>query len=137
MLRGPSGSGKSDLALRLIDAGAVLVADDRVQLAKGAGDAAGQVVAGAPAAIAGLIEVRGIGVLPVPRAASAPLALVVDLKPGAEIDRMPEPAWCAYLGIRLPLIALDPFRPSAPAALRLVLAAIRQSAGRWPAAEGS
>ncbi len=136
MLRGPSGSGKSDLALRLIDGGAQLVSDDQVRLSKGAGDDAGRLIARAPAAIVGLLEVRGIGLLPVPCVASVPVALVVDLKPGGEIDRMPEPASCAYLGIPLPLIALDPFRPSAPAALRLALAAIRDSAGQWPQAEG-
>ena len=137
MLRGPSGSGKSDLALRLIDGGAVLVADDQVQLSKGAGESGGRLVARAPAAIAGLLEVRGIGLLPVPCLASAPVGLVVDLKPGEAMDRMPEPASCAYLGIRLPLIALDPFRPSAPAALRLAVAAIQRSDGNLPLAEGS
>ena len=137
MLRGPSGSGKSDLALRLIDGGAVLVSDDQVALSAGTGEQAGRVIARPPAAIAGLLEVRGIGLLPVSATASAPVALVVDLKPGGEIERMPEPATCSYLGVRLPLIALDPFRPSAPAALRLAMAALRRSAGQWPAAEGA
>jgi len=58
LLRGPSGSGKSDLALRLIDGGAKLVADDQVELAL---DAAGRVMARAPATLSGLLEVRGIG----------------------------------------------------------------------------
>ncbi len=136
MLRGPSGSGKSDLALRLIDGGARLVSDDQVRLSLGKGDEAGCLIAKAPRAIAGLLEVRGIGLLPAPTVPSALVALVVDLKPGEELERMPEPAHCAYLGIRLPLIALDPFRASAPAALRLAVAALRQSAGYWPMAEG-
>ena len=50
---------------------------------------------------------------------------------------MPEPATCAYLGIKLPLIALDPFRQSAAAAVRMVVAALRRSAGEWPMAEGA
>ncbi len=137
MLRGPSGSGKSDLALRLIDGGAVLVADDQVQLSKGDGEDGGRLIARSPAAIAGLLEVRGIGLLPAPSQPSAPVGLVVDLKPGGEIDRMPEPATCAYLGIRLPLIALDPFRSSAPAALRLAVAALRRSDGELPLAKES
>src|SRR5580658_5234693 len=72
LLRGPSGSGKSDLALRLIDAGARLVADDRCQLSREA-DA---IVVRAPAAIAGLIEVRGIGILGVDTVPEARLALI-------------------------------------------------------------
>ena len=137
MLRGPSGSGKSDLALRLIDGGGRLVSDDRVALVVGTGADAGRLIARAPAAIAGLIEIRGLGLLPAPGVASAPVALVVDLKPGEEIERMPDPARCAYLGVDLPLIALDPFRASAPAALRLALAALRDAGGRWPIAAGS
>lgn len=132
MLRGPSGSGKSDLALRLIDGGAVLVADDQVRLSPGDGDEAGRLVATAPPAIAGLIEVRGLGPMPAPSVASAPVALVVDLKPGEEIERLPGPASCAYLGCRLPLLSLDPFHASAPAALRLAVAALRRS--DWPVA---
>ena len=137
MLRGPSGSGKSDLALRLIDGGAVLVVDDQVRLSVEDGSDGSRLIARAPGAIAGLLEVRGIGLVPVPCVASAPVALVVELKPGGEIERMPEPATCAYLGVRLPLIALDPFRQSAAAAVRLVVAAIQRSAGEWPMAEGA
>jgi len=134
LLRGPSGSGKSDLALRLIDGGALLVADDRVRLSLGDGAEAGRLIASAPAAIAGLLEVRGIGPLPAPCLGSAPVALVIDLKPGQEIERMPDPGCCAYLGQRLPLLQLDPFRPSAPAALRLAVAALRRGSGDRPVA---
>src|SRR5580693_1856546 len=75
LLRGPSGSGKSDLALRLIDAGARLVADDQSELSRH-GET---IIVRAPAAIAGLIEVRGVGILRVDTIAEAPLALVADL----------------------------------------------------------
>src|SRR5580658_2542678 len=75
LLRGPSGSGKSDLALRLIDAGARLVADDRSELWR-AGDA---ILVRSPATIAGLIEARGVGILTVDPLPTARLALIVDL----------------------------------------------------------
>src|SRR5690348_8948521 len=75
-LRGASGSGKSDQALRLIDGGGRLVADDQSEL-RGAGDA---IIASAPPTIAGRIEIRGIGIVPSP-AVTAPLRLVIDLVP--------------------------------------------------------
>lgn len=119
MLRGPSGSGKSDLALRLIDGGACLVADDQVELRRN-GDG---LVASAPAAIAGKLEVRGIGITAVQAVAQAPLSLVVDLLAPPQIERMPEPAHARYLGIVLPLVAVAPFESSAAAKVRLGVAA--------------
>lgn len=116
LLRGPSGTGKSDLALRLVDAGAALVADDQVELtAEG-----GRLVARAPAALAGKLEVRGVGIVPLAAAVAAPVALVADLVPSAE--RLPEPAEETILGIAIPRIEIAPFEPSAPAKLRLALA---------------
>lgn len=129
LLRGASGSGKSDLALRLIDGGALLVADDRVALAL----EDGRVVARPPAALAGFLEVRGLGPMPMPSTAAAPVALVIDLVPGASIERLPEPRSCAYLGIVLPLFALDPFEASAPAKVRVMVHAAA-TAGAWPCA---
>ena len=118
LLCGPSGSGKSDLALRLIDGGAQLVADDQVVLrAEG-----GRIVARAPEALAGRMEVRGIGIVAVAHIAAAPLALVVDLVAAAAVERMPEPARRSFLDIALPLVALAPFEASAPAKIRLALA---------------
>jgi serine kinase of HPr protein (carbohydrate metabolism regulator) len=128
LLRGPSGSGKSDLALRLVDAGALLVADDRVVLAH----EDGAVVARPPAALAGLLEVRGVGPLPVPAAPAAPVRLVVDLVPPDRVERLPDPRRCSYLGIELPLFALAPFEASAPAKLRLLARAAGTSEA-WPA----
>jgi len=122
LLRGPSGSGKSDLALRLIDGGARLVADDRVDLVRDP-DAAG-VLAAAPAALAGLIEVRGLGIVRLPAVARARLGLVVDLCTAAEMPRLPEPRRCDYLGVALPLLALAPFKVSATAKLRLAARAL-------------
>src|SRR5437762_7922257 len=86
LLRGPSGAGKSDLALRLIDDGARLVADDQVELRR-VGE---HILVTAPAAIAGLIEIRGLGISRLDILAEAPLALFADLVPLAEVERFPE-----------------------------------------------
>lgn len=125
LLRGPAGCGKSDLALRLIDDGARLVADDQTELCRH-----GAVVEmSAPAIIAGLLEVHGLGILRVPSLASAVLHLVVDLVPAAAVERLPEPATCCLEGIAVPRLALAPFAASAPAKLRLALRALTASAG--------
>jgi len=128
LLRGPSGSGKSDLALRLIDGGAALVADDRVVLS--AQD--GRLVARAPNAIAGLIEARGLGPLAVRAVPAAPVGLVVDLVAGREVERFPEPDSCCLMDVRLPLVRLDPFEASAPAKVRLAAAHFADTAGQAP-----
>jgi HPr kinase/phosphorylase len=122
LLRGPSGSGKSDLALRLIDDGARLIADDQTELR----DLGGTVRLSAPATILGRMEVRGLGIVAVPHVPSSPLCLVVDLKPGTAIERMPEPEWVRFFAYDLPLIALAPFEPSAPAKLRVALQTLSQ-----------
>src|SRR3546814_17418763 len=82
LLRGPSGSGKSDLALRLIDGGALLVADDQVILT----EADGELTASAPATTAGRMEVRGIGVVDMPHLPQ------VGLRRGAE-ERLVGKGW--------------------------------------------
>lgn len=116
LLRGPSGSGKSDLALRLIDHGAELVADDRVTLERRPTG----VIARPPAALRGVIELRGLGLFRLPFADEALLALVVDLGPAA--DRLPPPRVVTVLGTAMPAVTLDPASASAPARLRCVLA---------------
>jgi len=121
LLRGPSGSGKSDLALRLIDEGAKLVADDQTELHL----SGGELRMTAPATIAGLIEVRGLGILRVPTVPEARLRLVVDLMPSASIERLPEPRFCALLDQDVPLVMLAPFEASATAKLRLALRMLR------------
>jgi len=117
LLLGPSGAGKSDLALRLIDEGGRLVADDQTELRR-EGDT---IIMSAPAAIAGQIEVRGLGIVSVAHVAAARLHLVVDLLPSDSIERMPLPRACDFLGCSVPVIALAPFEASAPAKLRLAL----------------
>ncbi|HEY1719665.1 MAG TPA: HPr kinase/phosphatase C-terminal domain-containing protein [Magnetospirillaceae bacterium] len=117
LLRGPSGTGKSDLALRLIDDGAVLVADDQVELARHDDG----LVARPPEALAGLLEVRGQGIIRLHNLPDAPVQLVVDLVAPGQIERMPEPATIELLGCDLPLLLLDPFTASATAKLRLAV----------------
>ena len=120
LLRGPSGCGKSDLALRLVDEGARLVADDQTEISRR--DSSLEMTA--PAALAGLLEVRGLGIVRVSHMARAPLRLVVDLVPSDAVERMPEPTFCTIEGVSLPLLALDAFAASAPAKLRLALKAL-------------
>lgn len=118
LLVGAPGAGKSDLLLRLLDHGYALVADDRVDILAG--------VARAPAALAGLLEVRGLGVLRLPYCIEARLALCVEL--GAP-ERLPEPA----RRHGLPLVRIDPAQASAPArvtaALRCVTGELTLLAG--------
>jgi HPr kinase/phosphorylase len=122
LLRGASGSGKSDLALRLIDAGARLVADDRSELCRH-GDT---IIVRAPATIAGLIELRGLGIMRIEALSEAPVALVADLVPADDVERLPERRTEAILGLDLPLIAVAPFEASAAAKLRLALRAFTE-----------
>jgi len=117
LLRGPSGAGKSDLALRLIDAGARLVADDQSELYRDAET----VRVRAPATIAGLIEVRGLGIMRLDPLESAPLVLIADLLPPEGLERLPQRRTEAMLGIAIPVIAVAPFEASAPAKLRVAL----------------
>lgn len=118
LLRGPSGAGKSDLALRLMDAGGRLVADDQVCLAS----ESAALFATAPTALAGRIEVRGLGIVAVPALARARLVLAVDLTERASVERLPEPATVTLGGITLPLVRLAAFEDSAVAKVRLAVA---------------
>jgi HPr kinase/phosphorylase len=126
LLRGPSGAGKSDLALRLIDAGARLVADDQVELLR----VGRQVLTRAPASLAGLVEIRGVGIVRVDALKEAPLVLIVDLTLSEEVERLPEPRVETVLGLSLPLIAQAPFEASAAAKLRFARRAFASPAER-------
>ena len=109
LIEGRSGTGKSDLALRLIDRGAVLVSDDYTVLTR----REGALTASPPANIAGKMEVRGVGLIEVGYAQDVPVALVVV----ADNDpvRMPEAeALRAIAGVMLPELRLSLLEPSAP-----------------------
>jgi serine kinase of HPr protein (carbohydrate metabolism regulator) len=115
LIAGDSGAGKSDLALRLIDRGAVLVSDDQVALSV----EREQLLASAPETIAGQIEVRGLGIVAMPYRSPMPVALLIDL--AAPTERMPEPACRELCGVSVPVLALDPFAASAPIKAELAL----------------
>jgi serine kinase of HPr protein (carbohydrate metabolism regulator) len=115
LLEGPSGAGKSDLALRLIDRGAVLVSDDYTLLNR----SDGLLLASAPATIAGQIEVRGVGILPLSHAGPISVAMIVRL--ARDVERLPEPVTRLIAGVSIPEIAIDPREHSAPIKVELAL----------------
>jgi HPr kinase/phosphorylase len=129
LLLGQPGSGKSDLALRLIDGSgtglsgvarsAMLVADDQVVIHK----AEGRLIASAPPALLGKMEIRGLGIAELPIERDVPLRLAVRLTPAPDIERLPDLARSRMeiLGLSIPLVLLDPEKPSAPARLRAAL----------------
>ncbi|HTI67027.1 MAG TPA: HPr kinase/phosphatase C-terminal domain-containing protein [Caulobacteraceae bacterium] len=120
LLRGPSGAGKSDLALSAMAAGWRLVADDRVMVWASGGRLWGR----APARLAGLVEARGLGVLPAPSLDWAEIALVVDLSASTEaLERIPPADWVAVAGVRLRRIDFYPRESSALAKLEFALQA--------------
>jgi HPr kinase/phosphorylase len=123
LLRGAPGAGKSDLALRLIDAGATLVTDDQSELFRR--DEA--VFVRPPRRISGLFEVRGVGILRIAALTEAPVALIADLVAPEQVERMPERRREPILGLSLPVIALAPFEASTPAKLRLIVRAFAET----------
>ncbi len=137
LIVGPSGAGKSDLALRclavaptaLIPAAAQLVSDDRVIISP----VNGQLRVAAPEAIAGKLEVRGMGIIRVPCAASADLALVVELVAPGTVERLPAPLPTrSIMGLSVPVLRLAPFEAAAPVKLLLALVRATQSPGKAP-----
>lgn len=138
LLLGPPGSGKSDLALRLLDQpglahgdvmlSAQLVADDQVVLWR---DDNG-LWARSPRELAGKLEIRGLGIVALPCLPDARLVLSVEFSPASAISRMPEleTETREFLGVRIPRIWIDPAEASAPARLRAALLELR---GRQPA----
>ena len=122
LLLGPSGAGKSDLALRLIDEGARLISDDRVEVT--ADDAGVWLTppADLPENLRGRIEIRGLGIAPVPFTTTAlRLHWAVELVAPAAVERLPAAEYRRILGYSVPLLRLDPFAASTPAKLRLAV----------------
>lgn len=116
---GPPGSGKSDLALRLVDGGARLVADDQVVLRV----EEGRLLASPPAAIAGLLEVRGVGIVRLGFVNETTVRLLVDLVAPEMVDRLPDPERRELAGVTVPVLSLAAFEASAAAKVRLAAGA--------------
>lgn len=128
LLLGPSGSGKSDLALRMIDRGAMLVSDDAVPVDV---SNALPLLTAAPN-IEGKLEVRGVGICSAPHVASAPLRLVARLSNDAE--RIPaSPSTEIVCGLAVPMVRIAPFEVSAAIKLEYALRSI-VDADLWPVA---
>ena len=109
LIAGRSGSGKSDLALRLIDRGANLVSDDYTIVTP----VEGRLLASAPGNIRGMMEVRGVGVLEYETVSDVRVCLFVDLD--AEVERLPaENSAVTVAGVPIPLIHVSALEPSAP-----------------------
>lgn len=115
LILGPSGSGKSDLVMRLLGRGFSLVADDQVEVADG--------LASPPPQLAGLLEVRGLGILRLPAVFPAPLRLIIQIGPRPE--RLPLPIMHPELA--LPIVQLD---PSCASAVDRVILSLDCAAGR-------
>jgi HPr kinase/phosphorylase len=127
LILGKPGSGKSALALRLVDEPghgisgvplrSELVADDQVIVTRDQD----RLMASAPAALRGKLEIRGLGIVTLATPPSAPLALVVKLQDHSAIERLPDPATFEILGMALPLVEIDAKMASGPARLRAAL----------------
>jgi len=133
LIRGPSGAGKSRLALELIEAGrgallrfARLVADDRVHLQA----ANGRLLVRPPDGLAGLIELRGVGILQLAYEPSAVVGLVVDLA-AADAERLPEAGKrrTELAGISLPRLPVASGVSALPAVLALLTSWSEESVG--------
>lgn len=118
LIAGPPGAGKSDLALRLIEAGAELVSDDQTLLQIENDN----LIASAPPSIVGLMEIRHVGLLKLPNARKAPVVLYVDLSiPNDVLERMPAPQTLNLLDRSVPRLRLPAFEASTPAKIRAIL----------------
>ena len=116
MIAGPSGSGKSDLALRLLDRGFTLVSDDQTIVRK----EAGRLLASAPPAIHGKLEIRGVGIVEMETISDVPVALFIELT--SDIQRLPDDSReRLVLDVKLPLISVDAMTASAPSKVALAL----------------
>lgn len=125
LIEGPSGIGKSDLALRALDAGFRLVADDRVVVFASGGRLYGK----PPETLAGLIEIRGLGVARQTALPLCEISLLIRCAPTPEaVERLPDPRFATITGVSVPVFDLWPREPAAP----LKIDAMMQSLGVAP-----
>ena len=117
ILRGPSGSGKSDFALRMIDDGASLIADDQTMLFV----ENNRLMAQSPPEIAGKMEIRGVGIVQMNAPSAVPVALVVELVDESEVPRVPTFDPVELVGFSVPVMHLAPFELSATVKLKIAL----------------
>jgi len=131
LLAGPPGAGKSDLALRLISSGAVLVGDDQVIVRQ----QAERLIVSAPKNLQGLLEVRGIGICSYPFMKECKLTAVFDLEHGTTPERLPDlkEQTGTILGLQVARVRLDPFHASAVAKVYALLTSLQQ--GKLPATD--
>lgn len=122
LILGDSGSGKSDLALRLIDNGATLISDDISICRKNSNN----IYLYCPPEIKGLLEVREIGIITVPFVERIRLRLVVNLKSNNN-ERFPKDSFFRILGIKIPIINIEGKNSSAVAKIKVKLNEIRET----------
>lgn len=132
LLLGPPGAGKSDLLLRLLGRGWSLVADDQVALLA----VGGELFAAAPQALAGRLEVRGLGILSgLASTGPARLRLVLECRPREAVPRLPLPSRWQALGVSLPAMPIAALDASAPdkasMALEVALGRLAMDAGAF------
>jgi len=131
LLRGASGSGKSDLAYRLIvEQGAQLVADDQTVLTSDQTCLRATCKEG----WVGQLELRGLGIVTVPHDLDVPIRLVIDLVDRGEVPRLPEPAFVMLAGVRIPVLKLHAFDLSTPA--KILVAAEHLPRSGFPGSDG-
>ena len=116
LITGISGSGKSDLSLRLLDRGFILVSDDQTIVKK----MGTKLIASAPATIAGKLEIRGVGIVDMGTVQDVPVALLVHLT--SDVQRLPDDnRERPILGVNLPLVSVDAMTASAASKVALAL----------------
>ena len=121
LFRGPSGSGKSDLALRCIEKGADLISDDQTILCKKNQN----IFASAPRTLAGKLEVRGLGIVDFPYRENASLVLVLDLINEGTVARLPKIDFVDYFDIKIPNLRILSFESSAVEKVSLALRLVK------------